>query len=169
MAKAVLARTSSPRPERPKSAQMYGVPEAKKPSDYLPWSWAEQRLKKARNYWIATTRPDARPHLMPVWGVWVDGALYFGTDRRSRKARNTMANPAMVAHGDIEDDAVIVEGEAREYKGSVDPINSAYKKKYKMKLTDAPGELFICELRPKVVFAWSEQTFAKKATRFVFS
>ncbi len=37
-----------------------------------------------------------------------------------------------------------------------------------MRLTDAPGEMFLCELRPTVVFAWSEQVFAKKATKFVF-
>ena len=155
-------------PQRPKLPDGYGIPAAKKPSDYLPWSWAEQRLKRARNYWIATTRPDGRPHLMPVWGVWVDEALYFGTDRSSRKARNAMANPAMVAHADIEDDAVIVEGEAREYKGSMTAIDAAFHKKYKMKLSAVPGDVFLCELRPKVVFTWSEPTFAKKATKFVF-
>jgi len=160
-------RGNTTKPQRPTMPEGYGIPAAKKASDYLPWSWAEQRLKRARNYWIATTCPDGRPHLMPVWGVWVDGALYFGTDRRSRKARNAIASPAMVAHADIEDDAVIVEGEAREYKGSGAPIDAAYKKKYKMKLTDAPGEMFLCELRPRVVFAWSEATFAKKATKWV--
>ena len=34
----------------------------------LDWSHAEQRLKRARNYWIATTRPDGTPHAVPVWG-----------------------------------------------------------------------------------------------------
>ncbi len=30
------------------------------------------------NYWICTTRPDGRPHSIPVWGFWLDGGLYFG-------------------------------------------------------------------------------------------
>lgn len=38
-----------------------------------------------------------------------------------------------------------------------------------MKLTDAPGQPFFCELRPAVVFAWSEKDFGKKATRFSYS
>ena len=32
----------------------------------LDWSHAEQRLKRARSYWIATTRPDGTPHAVPV-------------------------------------------------------------------------------------------------------
>jgi nitroimidazol reductase NimA-like FMN-containing flavoprotein (pyridoxamine 5'-phosphate oxidase superfamily) len=146
----------------------YGIPPARSAKDYLPWSWAQQRLERARNYWIATARPDGRPHLMPVWGVWVSGALYFGTDRGSRKARNVAHNPAMAAHVDIEDDAVILEGLAREVtdKATLAAVDRAYLKKYKMKLTDAPGDSFYCELRPTVIFAWSEKQFAKKATRY---
>jgi len=34
------------------------------------WSWALERLEKSHNYWIATSRPDGRPHLMVVWGIW---------------------------------------------------------------------------------------------------
>ena len=153
---------------RPRMPKGYGIPLAKSAKDYVPWSWAEERLERARNYWIATSRPDGRPHLMPVWGVWVEGALYFGTDRGSRKARNVAANPAMAVHVDIEDDAVILEGDAREVTGkaTLDAVDRAYLKKYRMKLTDAPGDCFFCELRPKVVFAWSEQDFGRRATRY---
>ena len=35
---------------------------------------------------------DARPHVMPVWGVWMDEALWFGSSRGSRKARNLVTN-----------------------------------------------------------------------------
>jgi hypothetical protein len=39
----------------------------------LDWSHAEERLERARNYWIATTRPDGTPHAAPVWGYgWRD-------------------------------------------------------------------------------------------------
>ncbi len=105
---------------------------------------------------------------MPVWGVWVSGALYFGTDRGSRKARNVQHNPAMAVHVDIEDDAVILEGVAREItdKVTLDAVDRAYLKKYRMKLTNAPGVPFFCELRPTVVFAWSEKDFGTRATRY---
>jgi len=64
----------------------YGVPAD--PDGMLPWSFAEQRLESAHDYWLATVWPDGRPHVMPVWGAWFDGRLWFSTDQTSRKARN---------------------------------------------------------------------------------
>jgi nitroimidazol reductase NimA-like FMN-containing flavoprotein (pyridoxamine 5'-phosphate oxidase superfamily) len=94
----------APAASRPQMPKGYGIPPAKRAADYVTWSWAEERLEKARNYWVATTRPDGRPHLMPVWGVWVEGALYFGTDRGSRKARNLASNRAIAVHAESADD-----------------------------------------------------------------
>jgi hypothetical protein len=54
----------------------------------MPWTWAEERLGESHNYWIATSRPDGRPHLMVIWGLWLDGVFYFSTGGQSRKARN---------------------------------------------------------------------------------
>src|SRR5271166_5315537 len=79
----------------------YGL---KKREKYLPFSHAEARLAKARNYWICTARPDGRPHSIPVWGFWIDGALYFGTARSSRKSLNLAHNPAISIHLDSGDD-----------------------------------------------------------------
>jgi len=62
-----------PKPSRPR---MFGG--HLEPSR-LPWSWAEHRLTTARNYWIATTRPNGRPHSRPVWGVYLDGSFHFNT------------------------------------------------------------------------------------------
>jgi hypothetical protein len=28
-------------------------------------------------YWLATVRPDGRPHVMPILAVWVNGMLFF--------------------------------------------------------------------------------------------
>ena len=58
----------------------------------LPWKWAEERLQASHNYYVMTVRPDATPHAMPVWGVWVDDRFYFSTGAQSRKARNLAAN-----------------------------------------------------------------------------
>src|SRR6185437_13395833 len=64
-------------------------------SKFLPWKWATERLERSHNYWICSTRPDGRPHAVPVWGVWVENAFYFSTDPKSRKAKNLKANPAI--------------------------------------------------------------------------
>ena len=69
----------------------YGFPKSTK--GLLPWSWAEQRLKKSHNYWITTVKPDNSPHTMVVWGLWQDGRLLFSTGSKSRKARNLAQNP----------------------------------------------------------------------------
>ena len=43
--------------------------------------------------WVCSTRPDGRPHAMPVWALWIDGALWFSTDPSSYKARNLARSP----------------------------------------------------------------------------
>jgi hypothetical protein len=67
-----------------------GLPEGNQ--GLLPWTWAEQRLKKSHNYWITTVKPDGSPHSMVVWGLWQDGRILFSTGSKSRKARNLTHN-----------------------------------------------------------------------------
>jgi len=98
---------------RPKMPASYGVEQAAS-ADMVDWSAVGERLASARNYWVATTRPDRRPHAVPVWGIWLDEEFYFATDRASRKGRNLAANPALVVHLECGDDAVILEGGAEE-------------------------------------------------------
>jgi hypothetical protein len=76
---------------RPRFAPGYGISDDAE--GMLPWSWAVERLTAGRNYWVATTSPDGRPHAMPVWGVWLDDGLWFGTSGRSRKGRNLARDP----------------------------------------------------------------------------
>ena len=80
----------------------------------LHWSWAESRLARSHDYWLATTRPDGRPHLMPVWGIWLERVFYFSTGRHSRKARNLESNAYCVVANDEAREAVVVEGVAHE-------------------------------------------------------
>lgn len=41
----------------------------------LPWSWAEERLVRSHDFWLATVTPDGAPHLMPAWAVWQEGPV----------------------------------------------------------------------------------------------
>jgi general stress protein 26 len=146
----------------------YGMPKGTK--GMLAWAEVEKKIANAHNYWVCTTRPDGRPHTAPVWAVWADGAVYFGTDRSSRKARNILANPAMVIHLELQEEAVILEGTAEEVtdRAMMKPIDEAYARKYKMRLSEAPGEMFLVRLRPRVVLAWTEKEFACSPTRWEF-
>jgi hypothetical protein len=76
----------------------------------LPWSWAVEKLQTSRDFWLATVRPDGRPHLAPVWSVWFEDALFFSTDPASRKGRNLALNINCAVSTDGADATVIVDG-----------------------------------------------------------
>jgi hypothetical protein len=106
----------------------YGA--AAPPSELLPWSWAEQRLVAARNYWIATTRPDGRPHCRPVWGVWLPDGFWFSTGSLAR--HNLAANPQITVHLESGDQVVFLEGVAAAVTGTgtLQGFLAAYNPKY---------------------------------------
>jgi hypothetical protein len=48
----------------------------------IPWSRAEQQLEAAvgqfdAHFFLATVRPDGRPHVAGIGALWVDGRFYF--------------------------------------------------------------------------------------------
>src|SRR5947207_13484072 len=102
------SKTRLPKSTRP-HIPGYGLPKSRK--GLLAWKWAEDRLKKSRQYWIATTRPDGRPHVMVIWALWMDGVLYFSTGSKSRKANNLAKNPRCVMSTENAAEAIILEGE----------------------------------------------------------
>lgn len=164
-----LRRRTEPKASRPYMPG-YGIVDANSGTGLLPWSWATERLVKAHNYWIATTRPDARPHAVPVWGVWLDGAFHFSTGRHSRKARNLAGNPWCVVCPERADEAVIVEGVAEEV---TDPallgqFVDVYNTKYEWDLDLSLGPIYA--VRPRVAFGFIEHAdnFTGTATRWEF-
>lgn len=48
----------------------------------------DPRLITDRNIWLATTRSNGKPHLIPIWFVWVDQRFYICTGGKSVKAHN---------------------------------------------------------------------------------
>jgi general stress protein 26 len=157
---------NAPRAGLPHIPKTYGLKPRKK---YLPWSHAQQRLERSRNYWICTTRKDGRPHAMPVWGIWFEDAFYFSTGRSSRKGQNLAGNPAVSVHLESGDDMVAFEGKAQEVidEALLARLSAGYKSKYRMPLWIHPENVVYC-VRPRVVLAWTEKNFPKDATRWEF-
>ena len=156
-----------PRRRRP-PFKGYGVRETEE--GMLQWGWAVERLTAARNYWVATTRPDGRPHAMPVWGIWLDGAFFFGSGRNSAKTRNLAENPAIVIHLESGDETVILEGLAeRVLDGELEQrVDTAYGPKYDF-TPDSSGESDPWfAVRPKRAYAWMERDYPGTATQFDF-
>ena len=104
-----------------------------------PWAQAGACLAQAPTYWLATARPGGRPHLVPVLGVWVDGAPHFVANPSSRKARNLAANARCViaVSGDGLD--VVIEGEATQMhdQPTLRRVAEAYASKYDWHVTRA--------------------------------
>jgi nitroimidazol reductase NimA-like FMN-containing flavoprotein (pyridoxamine 5'-phosphate oxidase superfamily) len=63
--------------------------------------------------WLATVRPDGRPHVMPLGVLWVDGALYFNAGPGTRKARNLARNSHCVITVATFDFDLVFEGQAQ--------------------------------------------------------
>ena len=97
-----------PTRDRPIVPDGYGVPETA--DGILEWSAVEDRLRSSLHYWMATTRPDGRPHVVPRWGVWLDGRLWYDGATDTRHVKNLQHNPACVLHLEDGWQAVIVEG-----------------------------------------------------------
>jgi hypothetical protein len=57
------------------------------------WAQGRRHLEGAELYWLSTVRPEGRPHVTPLLGVWLDGGLYFCTGPDERKAKNLAENP----------------------------------------------------------------------------
>lgn len=157
--------TKQPKSSRPHMPD-YGIQTSRK--GMLPWKWAEQRLKKSRQYWISTVRPDGSPHTMIIWGLWLDGRFLFSTGAKSRKARNLERNPGCVIGTENAEQAVIVEGEVQL---SRDPVLrkqfvALYEKKYKWDMTGFEEPMYV--MQPRVAFGLYEKKFTGSATRWQF-
>lgn len=157
--------TAVPRTGRPQIPD-YGISKSK--TGLLPWKWAEKSLTNSREYWIMTVRPDGRPHAMIIWGLWFDGAFWFGTGGKTQKARNLARNPNCIVGTQNAAEAVILEGVAELITDAAirKKLDAPSLRKYGMSGGDGSEPFY--RVRPKRVFGLIEKTFPKTATRWMF-
>jgi general stress protein 26 len=165
-------------PQRPVASRPfmpgYGVLPADEGSGLLPWEWAEERLVASRNYWCATVRPDGRPHVMPIWGVWNRSSLWFSTGVWSRKARNLYFERRVTVTTDDAVNPVVIEGVVQiEASPAVIArfltlLNAKYETGYEIDFQD-PQINATVRVRPAWAFGVSEEDFAGSATCWRFA
>jgi hypothetical protein len=151
----------------------YGVEPPTAGTGLLPWSWAEVRLRESHDYWLATVRPEGTPHLTPVWGVWLDDALWFSSSLRSRKARNIEAGSRCSVATDSALDPVVIEGDV-ERVVDLDVIatflaasNAKYAVDYDLDFLD-PTVNGTYRVAPSWAFALDHDDFTGSPTRWRF-
>ena len=166
---------TKPRRDRPEMPDGYGVPATT--NGILEWSSAVGRLEESLHYWMATSRPDGRPHVVPRWGVWVDERFWYDGAVDTVHVQNLNLNSACVLNLEDGRQAVIVEGHSE-----VAPapglefgkrLSTEFSRKYsELGYTPGPaswegvdsGGLRV--LTPRKAMAWFE--FPTDVTRFSF-
>jgi nitroimidazol reductase NimA-like FMN-containing flavoprotein (pyridoxamine 5'-phosphate oxidase superfamily) len=137
---------------------------------HIPWNDLDLRLRAARSIWLATSRPDGRAMVAPVWYWWDGGArpprLYFITARTTAKARNLAHHDWAEAHLGDGDDVAIVRGRTRivTAPSELERVDDAYRHRYVDPHSGARASIYdnpaddLYRLDPQIIIAWSYGT-----------
>jgi hypothetical protein len=111
---------------------------------------------------------------MPVWGVWLDGRLWFSSGGRARKARNLAADPRCTMTTDDAQNPVVLDGVAARVDDA-DGISAfvvAMNAKYDAGMTADfldPAVNATFAVRPVRAIALTHDDFTGSPTRWTFS
>jgi PPOX class probable F420-dependent enzyme len=177
MAGTVLRQTAMSEPNQPIASRPYMPGYGTKPADegtgLLPWSWAEQQLAAARNFWVASISPGGQPHLSPVWAVWDGESLLFSCAVQSRKARNLSERPRCTISVEDAYNPVVIEGDAIlvEDMDARRALLVAMNRTYESHIEEyflAPDRNAVFAIRPKRAFGLKHDDFEGSPTRWTF-
>jgi Pyridoxamine 5'-phosphate oxidase len=161
--------TLTPKASRPYMPG-YGLKPADQGSGLKPWSYAVERLTRSRGYWVSTTRPDGRPHCVPIWGVWLRDVFAFSTGAQSRKTKNLASDPRVVIGVEPTEDSIVLEGIAKliDEADFIREFKRIYAEKYQMDMDDFSEPVW--SVKPVVAFSFSSQgdEFTGGSTRWTF-
>jgi hypothetical protein len=116
-----------------------------------PWARALEYLKKSSaTYWLATVRPDGRPHVIPVLAVWVNGGLFLCAGQGTRKAKNLSSNSHCVVTVEEGSLDLVVEGKDARVRDetTLHRVSDAYASTYDWHVTVRDGAFHDTEGAP---------------------
>jgi hypothetical protein len=101
-------------PSEVTNLDIYGSAELpwSRPRDILAAPPKPEMTGSDRPTFLATSRPDGRPHIAGVGAGWYDGDIYFTSGPETRKSRNLAANPACTIAMSLDGIDLVLEGEA---------------------------------------------------------
>ena len=113
------------------------------------------RLRDEPNIWLSTTRPDGRPHLVPIWFVFVGDRFYVCTTDKSVKVRNIRARPIATVALESGNQPVIAEGTARVLHRPYPPsVADEFVRKFDWDLDAEPEYDALVEITPTRWLRW---------------
>lgn len=144
-----------------------------------PWAEVSELLEEAKIYWLATVRPEGRPHVTPLFAVWLDGAIYFATGSSERKAKNLVGNShCIVTTGCnvVKGLDVVLEGDAVQVseESKLQRIADRYSSKYDWQYEVRDGAFYgdggraeVYEVAPTTAFGFGKgEPFSQTRYRF---
>jgi PPOX class probable F420-dependent enzyme len=115
----------------------------------------EARLNSSQNIWLASVRPDGRPHLAPVWYAWLAGNLYVCIEPTSIKGQNIAYNPRVALSLEEGLHPIILEGVAAPVPEPwPEEVLSIFLKKYEWDLMVEARYTQLLEIVPEKCLAW---------------
>ncbi|MDX1662714.1 MAG: pyridoxamine 5'-phosphate oxidase family protein [Candidatus Promineifilaceae bacterium] len=122
------------------------------------WRAVEARLGREMTIWLSTVRAGGRPHLVPVWFVWLEGKIYFCTDSESQKFTNLRHNQDVALSLPDTAVVVIVEGEAHAAnRATTESLAEYFFNKYEWDFRyDDSSDWRLVEVTPHKILAWGD-------------
>jgi nitroimidazol reductase NimA-like FMN-containing flavoprotein (pyridoxamine 5'-phosphate oxidase superfamily) len=122
------------------------------------WRAIEGRLSREDTIWFATTRGDGRPHLAPMWFVWLDGKIYICTGSNTQKFTNMRHNQNVSLALTDPLKVVLIEGEAHvASRQTVEALANHFYHKYEWDFRyDESADWRLIEITPYKILAWGD-------------
>lgn len=122
------------------------------------WRAIEARLGREPTIWISTVRYNGRPHLVPIWFVWLQDKIYVSTGSETQKFFNLTNNQDVALALPDPDSVIIIEGEAHVADWqTVDTVADYFYHKYEWDFRyDDTADWRLVEITPRKVLAWGD-------------
>jgi general stress protein 26 len=121
------------------------------------WRAIEGRLGREHNIWLATNRSDGRPHLVPLWFIWLDGFFYICTTSDTQKYANLIHNQMVSLALPDPSNVLIIEGEAHiAAQQTVDKVADNFYYKYEWDFRYDEANFRLIEITPHKILAWGD-------------
>ena len=108
--------------------------------------------------WLSTTRGDGRPHLIPIWFIWLNDKIYIATGDETQKFTNLRHNQQVALSLPDTASVVIIEGEAHVADRTVvDALADYFYHKYEWDFRyDETAVWRLIEITPHKILAWGD-------------
>ncbi|MFN2104239.1 MAG: pyridoxamine 5'-phosphate oxidase family protein [Candidatus Promineifilaceae bacterium] len=133
------------------------------------WRAMEGRLGRETEIWMATVRHDGRPHLTPMWFVWLNEKIYVSTPSQAQKFINMRHNQSVALSLTDALNVIIIEGEAHVAdRALIDELADYFFNKYEWDFRyDDSAKWQLVEITPLKILAWGDGFDESEGTRLL--